>query len=439
MLSQYLVLAAAISSAYGAVNQGFNYASLNPDNSPRVQADYESDFATAKSLVGTSGFTSARLYTMIQAGTPNTPISAIPAAMKQKTQLLLGIWASAGPDTVNQEIAALTSAIHTYGSDFTDLVIGLSVGSEDLYRDSTMGIESKAGIGAGPDVIKSYISQVRDAVAKTSLKNVPIGHVDTWTAWVNGSNAEIISACDWIGVDAYPYFESTHTNNITDASQLFFDAIDATKGAAGGKDVWITETGWPVSGPKYNLAVANIENAKSYWDQVACKILGNMNTFWYTLNDAAPGMSAPSFGVVSSATNNKPLYDLSCDGVDTSSSSSSSSASSSATGSASASASGSASGSATTSGSGSATTDSVASASVSPSNTDAGARPAVTTGVPSGSSGNSTVTGGSPSKTSGSSPTAKISPITNGVSSLTSSSVVLVVGLASALFAMVSL
>merc|ERR1712000_45683 len=60
-------------------------------------------------------FSSARLYTMIQSGTDNSPISAIPAAIATDTKLFLGLWASAGQTIIDNEIAALTSAIEQYG------------------------------------------------------------------------------------------------------------------------------------------------------------------------------------------------------------------------------------------------------------------------------------------------------------------------------------
>lgn len=66
---------------------------------------------------------------------------------------------------------------------------------------------NKSGVGASPSVIVSYIKQVKDAIANTPLASVPVGHVDTWTAWVNGSNNPVIEASDFIGVDAYPYFQ----------------------------------------------------------------------------------------------------------------------------------------------------------------------------------------------------------------------------------------
>ena len=63
-MNQLLSLALSIVTVEAAY-KGFNYASTNGDGSARTQSDFESYFKTAKSLVGTSGFTSARLYTMI--------------------------------------------------------------------------------------------------------------------------------------------------------------------------------------------------------------------------------------------------------------------------------------------------------------------------------------------------------------------------------------
>ena len=302
--------------------QGFNYGSTNSDNSPMTEQQYQNDFTTAQNLVGATGFTSARIYTMIQAGTTNTPTEAIQAAINTKTSLLLGLWGSGGQAGLDNEIAALKTAIGQYGSAFIDLVIGISVGSEDLYRISPTGIENMSGVGAGPDVISSYISQVRSAVTGTAASSKPIGHVDTWTAWVNGSNDAVISASDFIGMDAYPYFQTTMTNPIEDGYSLFFDAYDQTVSAAGGKPVWVTETGWPVSGPTENQAVPSTQNAKTYWDAVGCgRLFGQVNTWWYTLQDAFPTTPSPSFGVVGTTLSDTPIYDLSCSGVSSASSS----------------------------------------------------------------------------------------------------------------------
>lgn len=60
-----VALVASVSAASAAVHQGFNYGAANTDGSIRTQQLFQDEFKVAKNLVGTSGFTSARLYTCI--------------------------------------------------------------------------------------------------------------------------------------------------------------------------------------------------------------------------------------------------------------------------------------------------------------------------------------------------------------------------------------
>ncbi|PBP15298.1 putative glucan endo-1,3-beta-glucosidase eglC, partial [Diplocarpon rosae] len=284
MRSVGLLALASFLIEVSAVYKGFNYGATKSDGyAPRVQSDFQSLFSTAKNLVGTTGFTSARLYTTIQAGTASDPTSAIPAAIAEDVSILLTLWASG--TAFPQELLALKTAIAQYGTAFTDRVAGIAIGSEDLYRNSPTGIAAGSTIGADPATIVEYIQQVRSAIAGGPLAAAPVGHVDTWTAWVNGSNQAVIDNSDWIGVDAYPYFQNTQSNSIENGASLFDEAVDNTVAAVGGKPVWITETGWPVSGKTENLAVANTQNAETYWKQVGCPRFNVVNTWWYTLED----------------------------------------------------------------------------------------------------------------------------------------------------------
>jgi glucan endo-1,3-beta-D-glucosidase len=300
LTSTLFALVASVSTASAVVYKGFNYG---------AGADFQNDFNTAKNLVGTSGFTSARLYTMIQQGTTNTPTAAIQAAIDTDTTLLLGLWASETQDAFNNELAALSSAISQYGSAFTNLIAGISVGSEDLYRLTPIG--APTGVGQQPATLVSYISQVRSILANANI-SPPVGHVDTYTAWINSSNSAVTAAVDFLGMDAYPYYQNTIDNSIGNANATFFSALDQTIAASTGKPVWITETGWPVSGPTDGQAVASIANAQTYWDAVGCSVLGKYNTWWYTLQDAPQPTTNPSFGVVGATLSTTPLYSLTC-------------------------------------------------------------------------------------------------------------------------------
>jgi len=227
----------------------------------------------------------------------------------------------------------LNTAITQWGTQFTNLVAGISVGSEDLYRISPTGIAADSGYGADPATLAAYIGQVKAAIKSAAPNwNVQVGHVDTWTAWVNGSNQAVIDASDFIGMDAYPYFQNTMANSISTGEQLFNDAFDATKAAVGNKDVWITETGWPVSGKTEGQAVPSVANAQTYWDQVGCPNFGVVNTYWYTLEDTDVAQTNPSFGIApGNPLSTTPFFDLSCNGVSVSSSSSSTGPTTSAT------------------------------------------------------------------------------------------------------------
>ena len=121
-------------------------------------------------------------------------------------------------------------------------------------------------------------------------------------------NAPVIQACDFVGTDGYPYYQGA---SINDGFNTFWSSVDATRNAVNnvkpGTWVWITETGWPVSGDSLGAAQPSLANAQSYWKSVACQAFQEAHTFWFTLQDYS---SSPSFGVVNSQF--QPDYDLNC-------------------------------------------------------------------------------------------------------------------------------
>jgi glucan endo-1,3-beta-D-glucosidase len=306
------VAAACVDSAFAAdsIVLGFNSGATDDAGKAKTQQDFEKEFKTAQSLQGAPGnFTAIRLYSNVQAGTKNTPIAAFPAAIATNTKLLLGIWAS-GTVNIDEELNALTAAMKQYGNKLTDLVIGISVGSEDLYRVSEPGIKNEAGVGADAATIVKFIKQTRSKLASTALASIKVTHVDTWTAWVNSSNSEVIANIDFLAVNAFPFYESELDNKVGNAGSLLNSALKATEGVAGGKDVWITETGWAYSGPAFGSAAATVDNAGKYWKDVGCALFGKKNVFWYTLRDANVANKV-KFAITENLST-KPRYDLSC-------------------------------------------------------------------------------------------------------------------------------
>ena len=159
--------------------KGFNVAAENPDGSCKTQAQWVSAFQKLSSLPG--HFTSVRLYASSDC---NTLALAVPAAISTGTQLLVGVWTQDDAH-FKREKDALESAIKRYGQDW---IIAISVGSEDLYRKE---------VSAGTLATKIY--DVRGMVRAMGVKK-DVGHVDTWTAWVDSANTEVIKASDFIGL-----------------------------------------------------------------------------------------------------------------------------------------------------------------------------------------------------------------------------------------------
>lgn len=162
-----------------------------------------------------------------------------------------------------------------------------------------------------------HIKRARDAIWGTAgLAGVPVGHVDTWTEWVDPANQAVVDAVDWVGMDAYSYWQSLVPNGAERGRALFEDALARTRAREGGRPVWITETGFPVSGETSGEAVPSVENAKRFWDEVGCPLFGRENVWWYILRDAGRGKPVPSFGIVGEGLGTTPVFDISCEAVE---------------------------------------------------------------------------------------------------------------------------
>lgn len=314
-----LVLAAGLAAAQNTTDGptgilGFNSGGFFPDSdeTPKEKQDFLDEFNAAQKLYMSPGvFNSVRLYSMVQWKTTNEPIAAFEAAIETNTTMLLGIWCS-GTASIENELKALSSALDAHGSAFADLVVGISVGSEDLYRVSESGIENDAGVGNDAEAIVGFIGDVREAIKGTLLEDKMVGHVDAWSAWGNESNAEVVEAVDFVGVDLYPYYEKDKGNSFDNVTNVYEYIYGVAKEAAGDKPLWITETGYPVSGPTFGEAEASTENAGTYWQEIGCgSLFGRENVWWYNLRDSNPA-NEEKFAITEDLDYNNPVFELQC-------------------------------------------------------------------------------------------------------------------------------
>lgn len=285
-LSLIFPLAAAITTTTHAFFSGFNIGANLASGACRAESDWELAFDKIASFPG--NFRNVRLFASSDC---NALANAVPAAIKTGTKLLVGVWTE-DDSHFDAEKQALMQAVQQHGKDW---ILAVSVGSEDLYRQE-----------ASPDVMAQKIYDVRGLLGSIGAGDKRVGHVDTWTAWVDPANQAVINAVDWLGNDAYAYWEGASIDNGA-ANGAYWAAMNQVRAVSQGKDVWLTETGWPVTGPPVGNAVPSVGALQTFWWQVACTSVKEMNFFWYDLDDFS---ASPQFAIVGSDYN--PLIDMTC-------------------------------------------------------------------------------------------------------------------------------
>jgi glucan endo-1,3-beta-D-glucosidase len=294
-----------------AVHTGFCYGNRWDDHTPKTYADFQRAFTDAQNLPGIPyrTFNSARLFTCIQQGTENEPIAAFEAAIDTRTTLLLGIWIPGTDRTtgispsIDNELAALDTALSLFGQPFADLVVGVSVGSEDIFRYSDECDPTTTDCHGSPvNQVEAKISEVRSKLEGTLLEGKPIGHVDITQF------ASQPKDMNFTGMTVYPYWAKSQ---IADAYASFSESFNFIH-QSNSTPIWIAETGWPILGPMQETAAASRDNMQNYWTQVGCKLFGKYDLWWFELEDDSnePGIEF-DWAILDSETR-QPRIDLRC-------------------------------------------------------------------------------------------------------------------------------
>jgi glucan endo-1,3-beta-D-glucosidase len=305
-----LLFSISLSHAAG-IYTGFNYGAFwgEPSNVKKA-ADFQAGFGFAQNLTAAVLFNSARLFTCKEQNTPDTPTGAFDAAVETKTNLLLGIWITPAKkgdpldDIIKSELSALGKGFEKHGQDLADLVIGLSVGSEDIYRsEGTNGAE----VGVFATEVIAAIKTVKDSIASSTfakyMQGKPIGHVDT-------AKYAVVDGADFYGITVYPYWNK---DPVANAKESFSGTLEEIKQRAGNTPIWIAEVGWPFQGAAQGKAEASEQNLQQFWTDVGCTIVGKYTTFWFELIKDSEA-NQPDWGMIDPTTH-QPRVDLSCPGM----------------------------------------------------------------------------------------------------------------------------
>jgi len=89
-----------------------------------------------------------------------------------------------------------------------------------------------------------------------------VGYVDAYYMFVN--YPEIVDECDVLLANCYPFWEHCSLDIAVEYMKKMYNLV---KQNAKGKEIMISETGWPSAGSQYGGAVPSYTNAMSYFIQ----------------------------------------------------------------------------------------------------------------------------------------------------------------------------
>ncbi|KAF1917402.1 glycoside hydrolase superfamily [Ampelomyces quisqualis] len=308
LLTSSLLLAPTSSAIY----TGFNYGAFRGVSANvKKAADFRDGFKAAQDLSAGVPFNSARLFTCKTQGTIDEPTEAFDAAVETNTTLLLGFWITPAKrgdpleDIIKNELSALDKGFQKHGHALADLIIGLSVGSEDVYRYEDG--DNKTTVGVAAKQVTSAINTVKEALKSPNfaqyMEGKPIGHVDT-------AKHAMVDGADFFGMTAYPYWTGS---SVAEAKTSFLGSLNELKQRAGNTPIWIAEMGWPFRGGQLGAAVASKDNLQQYWTDVGCAVIGTYTTFWFELIKDSEA-DQPDWAILDTETH-RPRIDLKCPGL----------------------------------------------------------------------------------------------------------------------------
>jgi len=210
---------------------GICFSVYNENQNPKDQISEEQIVKRLQVLVNHSKW--IRVFSCTN-GHENIP----KIAKEMGFNVVMGAWIGIDDKENTKEIQSLIRLIN---EGFVDMA---ALGNEVLFRKDQ---DEKNLVG--------YINEVRN---KTT--GIPISYVGIYNEFIE--NPHLVDACDQILINCYPFWEGAH---IQHASVYLQEMYNKTKDISKGKEIIITETGWPSSGQVIGEAIPSKENQMIYY------------------------------------------------------------------------------------------------------------------------------------------------------------------------------
>lgn len=150
-------------------------------------------------------------------------------------------WLGRDASANDREVAGLIASANAGECDL------LIVGSETLLRRDLTPVQ-----------LAEYITRVKAAVPA----RIPVSTADTYAQFLGETAKPVVAAVDLVLANYYPFWDGVA---LEDAMGALHVAYQKTVAAAGGKEVVVSEVGWPSCGATQVAAVPSPQNASDFF------------------------------------------------------------------------------------------------------------------------------------------------------------------------------
>ncbi len=191
-------------------------------------------------------------------------------------KVLMGAWIGKDKEENAKEVQSLIKLINEGNVDMA------AIGNEVMFRGDQ-----------DEDTIIKYIQEV-----KRNTKGISICCVDIYNELIK--HPKLIEASDKLLINCYPFWEGA---SIELAGIYLQEMYNKIKAIAKGKEIIITETGWPSKGEVSGEAIPSVENQMLYYMEAQTWAKqANVNLFYFSSFDEswkvhAEGWAGTSWGL----------------------------------------------------------------------------------------------------------------------------------------------
>lgn len=237
------------SGSSGAMSgYGIAYSPYNSDGTCRPAADVAADFRKLRH------FGYVRSY-----GVDCDQVPSMMAAAKANGMgIMLGVFDLANADA---ELDTMIEAVGQNGG--WAMVVAVGIGNEDANKGA-------ADVGTIVGATRSARTKLRAAGY-----DGPVVHVDTFNQILD--NPALCEASDFVAANCHAFFDPNTA--ASDAGAFVAKKAQELGRACGGKEVRITETGWPTGGSANGLAVPGAASQQRAMTSLKEKFSGNVVFF----------------------------------------------------------------------------------------------------------------------------------------------------------------